>query len=74
MSHKGVMGIPSKPAYRSHRNAPTRRQILRAERLKLAAELERFCDEPFPNGAEITEWNGVDGGMNPDGTIQRCIS
>lgn len=61
-------------AFRSHRNAPTKREIVARERVRIADELARFCDEPFPNGATITEWNGVDGGMNPDGTIQRCIS
>jgi hypothetical protein len=41
---------------------------------ELAKELLKFCNEPFPNGATIKEWNGVDGGMAPDGTIVRTIS
>jgi hypothetical protein len=73
MSQKGIMGIPSKPAHRTGRYAPTSREAVARARV-LAAELEKFCDEPFPNGATITEWNGVDGGMNPDHTTQRCIS
>lgn len=59
-------------AFRSKRNAPTPKEI--AGRKRIAEELQRFCEEPFPNGATIIEWNGVDGGMNPDGTTQRCIS
>ena len=61
-------------AYRSRRNAPTPKEIVGRERVRIAEELAKFCDEPFPNGATITEWNGVDGGMAPDGTIVRCIS
>lgn len=37
MTRPGVMGIPSKPAYRSGRNAPTRRQVLYAQREKVPA-------------------------------------
>lgn len=50
-------------AYRSKRNAPTRREL--AAKLRIAAELKQFCDEPFPNGAKIIEWNGVEGAYVP---------
>lgn len=43
--------IPSKPAFRSHRNDLTFREI--ASRLRIAQECKNFCDEPFPNGAVI---------------------
>jgi hypothetical protein len=48
MSNKG--SIPSKPAYRSGRNAPTTRQ-----KQWLSRQLQKFCEEPFPNGAEIID-------------------
>ena len=35
-------------AYRSGRNAPTHRQ-----KMWIARQLKQFCEEPFPNGAEI---------------------
>jgi len=44
------------------------------DKRKIAKELLKFCNEPFPNGAEIKEWNGVDGGLFPDRTIGRHIS
>ena len=50
-------------AYRSGRNALTSREL--AARKRIAEECEKFCNEPFPNGAEIIEWNGVDGGLYP---------
>jgi len=40
-------------AYRSKRNAPTRLEKLHRERIRIAEELQRFCNEPFPNGAEV---------------------
>lgn len=60
-------------AFRSGRNAPTNREKIHRERIRIAEELARFNAEPFPNGATIAEWNGVDGGMNPDGTIGRHV-
>ena len=38
----------------------------RAYRKQLAAELKKFCDEDFPNGAFVKEWNGVEGGYIPE--------
>lgn len=40
----------------------------KAYRKEVAAELKRFCDEPFPNGAFVKEWNGVKGGYVPRGS------
>jgi hypothetical protein len=45
-----------------------------AQKQEIAMELLKFYNEPFPNGAEVIEWNGVDGGIAPDGTIVRTIS
>jgi len=53
--------IPSKPAYRKPKNW----NLTHRQRLAIARELKRFLVEPFPNGAEIIEWNGVEGGLKP---------
>ena len=44
------------------------------EQIAVRDELLKFLEEPFPNGAKIIEWNGVDGGMAQDGTIVRTIT
>jgi len=44
--------IPSKPSYRK----PKGRNLTAKEkafRLRVADECKKFCEEPFPNGAEI---------------------
>jgi hypothetical protein len=38
-------------AFRSGRNAPTRKEL--ARRKYIAEECRKFCDEPFPNGAVV---------------------
>ena len=69
-------------AYRSRINAPTKKErAARArvaeaefrEKLVIARRLAEFASDNYPWWEGITEWNGVDGGMNPDGTIQRCL-
>lgn len=48
MTAKGIMGIPSKPAYRSGRYKLTTREI--AARKRIATALKEYCDQPFGKG------------------------
>jgi hypothetical protein len=59
MTAKGT--IPSKPAYRK----PKGWNLTHLQKMRIAADLKKFCEEPFPNGATIIEWNGVEGGLKP---------